>query len=54
MANDQVITSGGRVLAVTGMGSTLHDARSDAYKGVKRISFNDMIHRDDIAKKALG
>mgnify|MGYP005693857283 CR=1 FL=1 len=51
--------SGGRVLAVTGIGSDLKSSLRAAYKGVNAISFIDtdgapqMHYRTDIAKKAL-
>lgn len=48
-----VVTSGGRVLAVTGLGKTLASAVVRAYQGVKKISFNEAHFRNDIAAKAL-
>jgi len=51
--------SGGRVLAVTGIGNTLKNATQLAYKGVSQIDFKDLNgdsllhHRSDIAKGAL-
>jgi formyltetrahydrofolate-dependent phosphoribosylglycinamide formyltransferase len=51
--------SGGRVLAVTGLGSNLKAALNTAYKGVNAISFVDtdgnhlMHNRTDIGRKAL-
>jgi phosphoribosylamine--glycine ligase len=49
----RLITAGGRVLAVTGQGSTLAEARDRAYAGVDRIRFDGMHHRTDIAAAAL-
>jgi folate-dependent phosphoribosylglycinamide formyltransferase PurN len=52
--------SGGRVLAVTGVGPSLKEALGAAYEGVRKISFtgNDdellMHHRKDSAKGAIG
>ena len=43
------ITSGGRVLAVTSIGTSMQEARETAYKAVKTIHFNDMHYRTDIA-----
>jgi phosphoribosylamine---glycine ligase len=45
----EVKTAGGRVLAVTGLGSTTDAARSRAYEAVSRISFEDCHYRQDIA-----
>ena len=50
---DQIVTSGGRVLSVTGMGATLREAVDRAYAGVKRISFEGMFYRTDIAHRAF-
>jgi phosphoribosylamine--glycine ligase len=47
-----LVTSGGRVLAVTGLGATIAYARERAYRGVERISFPGMHYRSDIAAKA--
>ncbi len=41
-------TSGGRVLSVVGLGKSKVEARSRAYKGVSRISFENMYYRRDI------
>jgi phosphoribosylamine--glycine ligase len=45
----RVVTAGGRVLAVTGWGSALADARARAYDAASQISFDGMIRRNDIA-----
>lgn len=47
-----VVTAGGRVLAVTAVGPSLAEARSAAYAGVGRISFDGAQHRTDIALAA--
>lgn len=52
-ASQGIITSGGRVLTVTGVGKTLESAVVRAYQGVKKISFSDAHFRNDIAAKAL-
>ncbi len=51
--NGRLVTDGGRVLAVTGCGSTLEDALDRAYKGVSRVSFHGMHYRSDIGQKGL-
>jgi phosphoribosylamine--glycine ligase len=50
----QWVTSGGRVLAVTGTGPSFEAARARAYKAVEKISFQGMQYRKDIGAKALG
>jgi phosphoribosylamine---glycine ligase len=44
-----LVTAGGRVLAVTGLGASVEEARGLAYSGVERISFAGAQHRTDIA-----
>ncbi|CAG8470314.1 22685_t:CDS:10 [Dentiscutata erythropus] len=51
--NGQPVTSGGRVLAVTGEGRTLRDAVNKAYECVKAIQFENMVYRKDIAHRAF-
>jgi phosphoribosylamine--glycine ligase len=47
--NGEVMTAGGRVLAVTALGSTLDSARRRAYDAVSRIHFENCHYRRDIA-----
>jgi len=47
--NRDVKTAGGRVLAVTALGSTLEAARARAYEAVSRIHFENCQYRRDIA-----
>lgn len=49
-----VVTAGGRVLGVTGMGDDLDAATEAAYAAVHKISFEGMQYRKDIAHRALG
>ena len=49
----QLITSGGRILNVTGIGDTLEEARARAYAACERISFPGARFRRDIAAKAV-
>jgi len=49
---DRVVTNGGRVLAVTGVGPTLENARTHAYEAAGYISFPGSRYRSDIAKEA--
>lgn len=50
----EIVTAGGRVLGVLGRGPTLADARRDAYRIVRSISFDGCHFRTDIAHRALG
>jgi phosphoribosylamine--glycine ligase len=52
-AGDKILTSGGRVLGVTGLGSTIEDAIHKTYRAVDKISFEGMHFRKDIGSKAL-
>lgn len=49
----RVLTNGGRVLAVTGLGSTIHNAVQNSYNAVRRIHFDGMHYRSDIARRAM-
>ena len=44
-----LVTSGGRVLGVTGVGTTLAEARTLAYEAIAQVQFEGMHHRTDIA-----
>src|SRR5207302_955567 len=48
----RLTTSGGRVLAVTGLGATISGARGRAYDAVSVVSWPGMHHRTDIASAA--
>jgi phosphoribosylamine--glycine ligase len=48
----RLLTAGGRVLNVTGIGPTLAEALARAYAGVKRITFEGIYYRTDIGAKA--
>jgi phosphoribosylamine--glycine ligase len=49
-----LVTSGGRVLAVSALAASLEQALKTAYSGIERISFENMHFRTDIGKQALG
>jgi phosphoribosylamine--glycine ligase len=49
----KIVTSGGRVLGVTAMASTLREALDTAYSGVAAIRFPGCFSRHDIGKKGL-
>jgi phosphoribosylamine--glycine ligase len=48
----QLVTNGGRVLGVTGLGDTVAAARAAAYAAVDRVEFEGARRRDDIALEA--
>jgi len=50
---DKIVTAGGRVLGVTALGSTLAEARDQAYLAVSKIRFDGAQFRRDIGAKAL-
>ena len=50
---DAVVTAGGRVLSVTGLGATLREAVDRAYAAVGKIAFEKMFYRRDIAHRAF-
>jgi phosphoribosylamine--glycine ligase len=50
---DELVSAGGRVLAVTAVGDDLSSARDSAYAAVGRIRMNGAHHRSDIAEKAV-
>ena len=47
-ADGQVITAGGRVIAVTAQGDNIMEAREKAYQNVEKIKFEGENHRHDI------
>jgi phosphoribosylamine---glycine ligase len=51
--NGGIVTSGGRVLAVTALGSTIAAARERAYEAVSGIHFEGCHYRRDIAMSAI-
>ena len=52
LSDGQLVTAGGRVLAVTAFGDDLTQARERAYRGVAAIRFQGAQWRTDIAKAA--
>ena len=50
IADDKVVTNGGRVLGVTAKGDNLKEARANAYKATEWIEFENKYMRNDIGK----
>ena len=51
--NGKILTSGGRVLGVTGLGTGIKDAIDNTYKAVEKIDFPKRHYRRDIGFRAL-
>lgn len=51
--DNQIVTSGGRVLCATAMGNSVTEAQQRAYELVKQIDWNGVYFRDDIAFRAI-
>ena len=51
--DNQIVTSGGRVLGVTAFSATLAEARNQAYETVQNINFEGQYFRKDIAGRIL-
>ncbi|QGG40224.1 phosphoribosylamine--glycine ligase [Aeromicrobium yanjiei] len=52
LADDRLVTAGGRVLSVTAVGADLAEARRRAYAGIDLIDIRGAHHRTDIALAA--
>lgn len=50
LKDGQIVTNGGRVLAVTALGETREAARQKVYAQIDKIQFEGVFHRNDIAK----
>ena len=50
--DDRIVTNGGRILDVTGIGATIAEARQHAYAAADRIAFEGARFRRDIAAEA--
>lgn len=51
--NDRVVTGGGRVLGITGLGQTIEEAIATAYRAVKKVHWEGAYYRTDIGGRAL-
>lgn len=51
--NKEVLSNGGRVIAVTGKGNSVENALENAYNGVSQIKWKDEYHRKDIGQDIL-
>ncbi|HSI32863.1 MAG: phosphoribosylamine--glycine ligase [Phycisphaerae bacterium] len=53
MQGEQLVTDGGRVLAVTALGDTIAQAQQRAYAAMKHVKFEGMHYRTDIGHWAV-
>ena len=51
LVDGELVTSGGRVLAVTASAGSLAEARAQAYAGVAKVTFDGAHARTDIARR---
>jgi len=51
--NNKLITSGGRVLALTSLANSIGEARGKAYNYIEKINFNNRYFRKDIGKDLI-
>ncbi|ACK70413.1 phosphoribosylamine/glycine ligase [Gloeothece citriformis PCC 7424] len=51
LKDDQVVTSGGRVLGITALGESFEKARNQVYQAVEAIEFEGMYYRRDIGHR---
>jgi phosphoribosylamine--glycine ligase len=48
IVDNKVVTSGGRVMAVTSLGNTIEEALEKSYRSIHKINFDKMNYRKDI------
>ncbi len=51
--DQKLLTNGGRVLGIVGLGSGIKEAQEKTYKAIENIQFDKMFYRKDIGDKAL-
>ena len=51
--NNKVVSSGGRVIAVTSYGKNLETALKNSYNNLAKVSFEKAVYREDIGKDLL-
>jgi phosphoribosylamine--glycine ligase len=53
LRDNEVVTNGGRVLCVVGLGSTAANAQARAYERVDLIGWRNRYYRNDIGYRAI-
>lgn len=51
--DNEIISSGGRVLCVVGLGDNVTQAQKTAYESVRKINWNNVYYRTDIGHRAI-
>jgi len=54
LVGDKVVTAGGRVLCVVGLGRNVENAQARAYERVDQIGWRNRYYRKDIGHRAIG
>jgi len=52
-SNEDIVTNGGRVLAITSYGRDIHDALRTSYENAARINWTDKYYRRDLGRDLL-
>jgi phosphoribosylamine--glycine ligase len=53
LAQDRIVTDGGRVLCVTALGENVRAARRRAYEALSEVQFAGLQFRNDIGQRAI-
>jgi phosphoribosylamine---glycine ligase len=53
LSNGNLVTNGGRVMAITSYGSTIHEALRQSYESAAHIHWQDIYYRKDLGKDLL-
>jgi phosphoribosylamine--glycine ligase len=53
LRGDRIVSAGGRVLNVTGVGASLAEARERAYRAVELVDFPEALYRRDVAARSV-
>ena len=51
--NNQIVSNGGRVLAVTSFGDNFQEAIKKSYQNIEKLNFDKMYYRKDIGNDLL-
>jgi phosphoribosylamine--glycine ligase len=49
-SNEDIVTNGGRVLAITSYGHDIHDALRTSYENAGKINWKDKYYRRDLGQ----
>ena len=52
-STQEIVTDGGRVLNITGIGENFQQAIAQAYTGIKQVKFSELYYRRDIGHRVL-